>query len=120
MSSDLGIIPKPGRGKKLSLNLKSSNDTYNFGSIQENGEVWFYGIVTKTGELGNRQIGIDYLTKVAAAINGEFDTNYKEWFWCVKKNGNYIKITNYLKIKTEWKNIISETLDIISKLEEEA
>ncbi|MBN1774827.1 MAG: hypothetical protein JW817_00020 [Clostridiales bacterium] len=42
-----GIITKIGRGKRLSLNLKSSDDTYNFGSIQEDGDVWFYGIVSK-------------------------------------------------------------------------
>jgi len=48
LSNELNIIAKLGRGKRLSLNLKSPDDTYNFASIQEDGEVWFYGIVSKT------------------------------------------------------------------------
>ena len=71
LNSELNIISKLGRGKKLSLNLKSYNDTYNFGSIQEDGEVWFYGIITKTEELGDKNIGINYLKKLAELVNGE-------------------------------------------------
>lgn len=39
LSDEFGIITNIGRGKRLSLNIKSANDTYNFGSVQENGEV---------------------------------------------------------------------------------
>lgn len=119
LSSDLNIISKLGRGKRLSLNLKSSNDTYNFASIQENGEVWFYGIVNKTEEIGNKQIGIDYLKKIAFSVNGQFDDNTKEWSWSVKRNGKYIGITEYLKIKDNWKKIISETLNKINEIEQD-
>jgi len=119
LSSEFNIISKLGRGKRLSLNLKSSNDTYNFASIQQNGEVWFYGIVNKTEELGDRQIGIDYLKKVARIVKGEYDDNYQPWHWCVKRNGKYIQIKEYLNIKDKWKEVISETLNKINKLEEE-
>jgi len=118
LNSEFNIIPKLGRGKRLSLNLKSSNDTYNFASIQENGEVWFYGIVNKTEELGDKQIGIDYLKRLAKIVNGEFDNSYKEWNWCVKRTGKYIDLTEYLKIQKEWIELISETLDKINRLEE--
>jgi hypothetical protein len=119
LSSEFNIISKLGRGKRLSLNLKSSNDTYNFASIQQNGEVWFYGIVNKTEELGDRKIGIDYLKKVARIVKGEYDDNYQPWHWCVKRNGKYIQIKEYLNIKDKWKEVISETLNKINKLEEE-
>lgn len=119
LSTELNIISKLGRGKRLSLNLKSSNDNFNFASIQENGEVWFYGIVTKTEELGNKQIGINYLKKLADIIGGKFDNKYKEWLWCVKKDGNYISIVDYLKSQENWKKLISDTLDEINDIEEE-
>jgi len=85
LNSEFNIIAKLGRGKRLSLNLKSANDTYNFASIQE---------------------------------NGEFYDSYKEWQWCVKKNGKYINITEYLKVTKEWTKLISETLERINSLEE--
>jgi len=118
LSSELNILSKLGRGKKLSLNLKSSNDTYNFASIQENGEVWFYGIVTKTEEIGDKQIGIDYLKKIAETIKGKVVSKHEKWGWAIKRNGKYINVIEYLKIKEEWKKIISETMDKIEKLEE--
>ena len=118
LSSEFNIISKLGRGKRLSLNLKSSNDTYNFASIQQNGEVWFYGIVNKTEELGDRQIGIDYLKKVALIVKGQYDDNYQSWHWCVKRNGKYIQLKEYINIKEDWKKLISDTLDKINKVEE--
>ena len=114
----LNIIAKLGRGKRLSLNLKSSNDTYNFASIQEDGEVWFYGIVNKTEEIGDKQIGVDYLKTLAKTIGGKFVDTYKEWNWCVKKNGKYINIVEYLNIRESWTRIISETLEQINRLED--
>ena len=119
LSKELNIIPKLGRGKRLSLNLKSPNNTYNFASIQENGEVWFYGIVYNTNEIGNKQIGIDYLKNLAFSLNADFDDKYKsEWSWCVKKNGKYVNIIEYLNKKEEWKKNISDTLQKINKIEE--
>jgi len=118
LSSEFNIIPKLGRGKRLSLNLKSANETYNFASIQETGEVWFYGIVSKTEELGDKQIGVEYLKKLAKIVNGKFDNSYTIWQWCVKRNGKFINISEYLKVQKEWMNLIAETLDKINKLEE--
>ena len=118
LNSEFNIIPKLGRGKKLSLNLKSSNNSYNFASIQEDGEVWFYGIVYSTEELGDKQIGIDYLKYLAKIVSGKFDDSYSEWHWCVKKNGKFISIIEYLKFQKEWIELIDKTLEKIDKLEE--
>jgi len=118
LNSELNIIAKLGRGQRLSLNLKSSNDNYNFASIQETGEVWFYGIVSGIRELGDKQIGIEYLKNLAEMVNGEFDDSYKEWMWCVKRNKQYINLTDYLNIQKDWINLISSTLEKINKLEE--
>jgi hypothetical protein len=114
-----GIITKIGRGRKLSLNLKSADDTYNFASIQENGEVWFYGIVSKTEELGHSQIGVDYLKELAQLVGGRLDDSYKQWNWCVKKQGRYIMIDEYLSVQDEWKKLIGDTIGRIQKIEGE-
>ncbi|WP_430973279.1 hypothetical protein [Sunxiuqinia rutila] len=119
LKTELNIIPKLGRGKTVSLNLKSANGIYNFASIQETGEVWFYGIVYNTELIGDKSIGVDYLKKLANIVNGEFFDTYKVWNWCVKKNGMYINITEYLKHQREWVNLISETLEKINRLEED-
>ncbi|WP_313380532.1 hypothetical protein [Proteiniphilum saccharofermentans] len=79
LSDQLNINPKLGRGQRLSLNLKSADDSLNFASLQENGEVWFYGIVNKTEEIGSKQIGIDYLNNLANLVTGNLDTSTKEW-----------------------------------------
>lgn len=118
LSNQLNIIPKLGRGQRQSLNLKSSNDSLNFASIQENGEVWFYGIVSKTEEIGNKQIGIDYLNNLANLVNGNLDTSTKEWSWSVKRRGKYINITEYLPIQDEWSKIISEVLNKVNEIED--
>lgn len=118
LSDKLNIVTILGRGKRLSLNFKSSSETYNFASLQENGQVWFYGIVSRTEDLGDKQIGIDYLKALASAIGGKFYDSYSTWQWCVKKNGKYVNIIEYLEIKEKWIKIISDTLDKINRFEE--
>ena len=118
LKNELNIIAKLGRGKKLSLNLKSPNDTYNFACIQEDGEVWFYGIVNKTEEIGDKQLGIDYLKKLAEIVKATLDDSKKEWYWAVKRDGKYLKITEYMESKKEWINQISRTLEAIGEIEE--
>ncbi len=114
---ELNIQRVLGRGKRLSLNLKSFNDTYNFASIQQDGDVWFYGIVTKTNQIGNRKIGVNYLESLANIVNGELIDTYKDWHWCVKRNDQFINIIEYLSVKDEWKELLSRTLNEIDELE---
>lgn len=119
LQEDFEINPKMGRGKRLSFNLKTDDDRYNLASIQEDGRVFFYGIVTKTEEIGDKQIGVDYLKKLAKIVDGKFYDQYSEWSWCVKKNGNYPDIQDFLSQKNEWKKEIEVTLDKIKKIESE-
>lgn len=118
LKTEQSIIPKLGRGNRLSLNLKSPNDTYNFASVQETGEVWFYGIVVKTEELGDKKIGVNYLENLAELINGDLYDKYKEWQWCIKKDNKYPNISDFLDVKNNWKRLIAETIDQTSKLED--
>lgn len=115
LTDELNFVSKLGRGKRLSLNIKSPNENYNFASIQESGEVWFYGITY----IGNKQIGVDYLKKLATLLNANFDDSYKEWQWCIKRNGKYLSVIEYLNKKDDWKKIIIDTLDKIKMIEEQ-
>lgn len=115
---DLNIKIKLGRGNKISFNIKSPNEGYNFASVQESGEVWFYGLVTKAEEFGDRKIGENYLSKLAELVGGEVDDSYKEWSWTIKRDNNYLDITEYLEQKDQWKQLIADTLDALYKLED--
>lgn len=117
--SEYNLMPKPGRGKRRSLNIKSADDTYNFASIQETGEVWFYAIISKTEELGDRQIGIDYLQSLAKIVGGKVDTRHNHWYWSVKKSEQYIMVDEYLEHQAEWKELIGNTLRRIWDFEED-
>ncbi len=109
-----------GRGIKISMNLKTYDDKYNFASIQENGDVINYSIVTKTAEIGDRNIGINYLNSVAKLLDGVVETKNTEWHWTVKRKNAFINIADYLIVKQQWEQIIAETLTkIYSKDENE-
>jgi len=111
------INPKMGRGKKLSLNLKTDDDFLNLGSIQEDGTVNFYGVVTKTSESGDRQIGIDYLEQLASIIDGDLHTEFHEWSWCVKKNGRYPDIGEFMARKNDWITSIENLITKLKKID---
>lgn len=119
LGDEYGILAKLGRGRRLSLNLKSADDTYNFASIQENGEVWFYGIVSKTEESGSSQIGVDYLKELATLVGGRLDDSHKQWNWCVKKQGQYLTIDEYLSVQDGWRELIGKTIRRIQEVENE-
>jgi len=119
LAEELGIVASIGQGQKVSLNLKSPDEAYNLGSIQQNGELWFYGIVPKTEELGNRQIGIDYLKELARLVGGELDDKPKPWSWGIKRNGKYLMVDEYLASRDQWKQLMERTLEQIQRASEE-
>ena len=119
LTNESGLAFKLGRGKRLSLNIKSADDTYNLASVQEDGEVWFYGIVTKTEQLGNRQIGIDYLKELSQLVDGQFDDSYRQWNWCVRRSGQYIVVDEYLRRRSDWKNLMENLMERIQEVIEE-
>lgn len=119
LKTEHSIRVKPGRGKNLTLNLKSDDDRYNFATINEEGKVYFYGIVSNTRALGDATIGTDYLKGMAELIDGNFIDTYKEWMWCVKKEGEYPLVTDFLKRAEEWKFLIGTSIERIKKYENE-
>lgn len=108
-----------GRGKRLSFNIKTENERFNLASIQEDGQVWFYGIVPRAEELGNRELGLNYLRQMAAIIDGTFDDRYKDWVLCVKKDGRYPDVREYLDKKAEWKELLESTIEQLKRAEQE-
>jgi len=115
LTTELNFVSKLGRGKRLSLNIKTPNENFNFASIQESGEVWFYGITY----IGNKQIGVDYLKKLATLLNASFDDSYTDWKLCVKRNGKYLSVVEYLDKKEDWKKLIIDTLEKTKIIEEQ-
>ena len=118
LNQKYGIITKIGRGKTLSLNLKTDDDIFNFAGIIENGDVKFYGVLYEAAKIGDKSIGDKYLTDLAEALNAQYFKEYAEWSWCVKKNGNFIKINHYLDLKEKWINIIDDFINAKRKIEE--
>jgi hypothetical protein len=86
--------------------------------VQETGEVWFYGIVTKTEQLGDKQIGSNYLEELANLMKAEVDKNCKAWSWGVKRQGQYLMIDDYLARRQQWEALIQSTLQKIQEREE--
>jgi hypothetical protein len=69
--------------------------------------------------LGDKEIGVKYLKKLAEFVNGKLDDSYSLWQWCVKKNGKYVSIIEYLKFQEKWVELIAVTLDNINKIEDD-
>jgi hypothetical protein len=120
LGEELDVYPVIGRGKKLSLNLKTNDETYNFASLQETGEVMFFGIVNKASELGHPEIGKEYLEKLAAIVGGYLDDTVTTFSWGVRqRNRKYFSIDKYLEHTDEWIALIRETIDRLRKVEED-
>lgn len=117
LNSDLNINAVLGTGKNPTMNIKTGDNKFNLASVQDNGEIWFYGLVTKTDELGNRQIGIDYLQNLAKASGGDFYDGYKEFYWGVKKDGKLINVSDLLLVKNRWKDLMSEFIRCTDELQ---
>ena len=112
LGDEVDVYPVIGRGKKLSMNLKSMDETYNFASLQETGEVWFFGIVNKSSELGHPEIGKEYLERLADIVGGYMDDSVSMFSWGVRqKNRKYFSIEKYIEHEDEWVALIRQTLD---------
>ncbi|MBI9094681.1 MAG: hypothetical protein JEY71_07350 [Sphaerochaeta sp.] len=120
LGEELDVYPVVGRGKKLSLNLKTNDETYNFASLQETGEVMFFGIVNKASELGHPEIGREYLEKLAVIVGGYLDDTVTTFSWGVRQRSRkYFSIDNYLEHVDEWIALIRETIDRLRDVEED-
>ena len=119
LDDELDIRGTLGRGKKLSLNLKTTAYLYNFASLQETGEVFFYGIVERSAELGHKEIGLEYLQKLATLVGGYVDDTTHIFSWSVRqKDRKYFPIGAYLEHEDAWISLIAETIRRIREVEQ--
>lgn len=116
--SDHDMMITLGRGKRISINLKDPNGRYNFASIQETGEVWFYGIVEKMKDDGYQSIAENYLTKLSVILDAEYDKKMKIWYWGIKRKGKYLNVSEYINKKDEWEELLIECLLKVSDKED--
>ena len=95
------------------------DETYNFTSLQETWEVWFFGIVNKTSELGHPEIGREYLEKLSDIVDEYLEDSVSMFSWGVrKKNRKYFSIEKYLEQEDGWIALIRQTLDRLREAEE--
>ena len=83
--------------------LRNDGRKVNFGTLFPNGDLHTNYIVESAKEIGDPQIGVDYLEAVARLIPGatvKKDGNY--WTWCVVVGGGKPKIADVLKRSDEW------------------
>lgn len=118
LDEELDIKGTLGRGKKLSFNLKTTADMYNFASLQETGEVYFYGIVERSAELGHEEIGREYLENLATLVGGYVDDSNYRFGWSVRqKDKKYYPISSYLEHEDAWVALIGETIRRLREVE---
>jgi hypothetical protein len=71
----------------------------------------------QTEELGDKQIGLNYLHRVAKMVDGEVDQTLNQWYWGVKRQRQYLMIDAYLAHRNEWKEAIQGTLQKVQEWE---
>ena len=92
----------------------------NFGTLFPNGDLYTNYIVESAKEIGDPQIGVDYLEAVARLVPDatlKRDGNY--WTWCVVVGGRKPKIADVLKRSDEWLAAIGRTIVALNRLDEE-
>ena len=113
-----GVVTRSGTGATPALLLKTGVDGYTLASIQQDGAVRFYGIVTKTAEIGAERIGIDYLNELARFVGGSVDTSRRQFWWSVKRDRSYIDVGEYLDHADKWADLIGTTIERIVRSEQ--
>ena len=92
----------------------------NFGTLFPNGDLYTNYIVESAKEIGDPQIGVDYLEAVARLVPGatvKKDGNY--WTWCVVVGGRKPKIADVLKRSDEWLTAIGRAIVAFNRLDED-
>lgn len=117
----IGISGEPGHNAN-SLKLKSNLYGTNFGVFQINGSFYNCAIASSTEEMGQPQIGEEYLQQLANLLKNSFvkQTPSRMW-WTVMtkdhKGDRYVTAAEVLTVQSEWFNLIRQTLDRIASLE---
>lgn len=92
----------------------------NFGTLFPSGDLHTNYIVGSAKEIGDPQIGVDYLEAVAKLVPGatvKKDGDY--WRWCVVVDGRKPKIADVLKRSDEWLNAIGRAIGAFNQLDED-
>ena len=92
----------------------------NFGTLFPSGDLYTNYIVGSAKEIGDPQIGVDYLEAVARLVPGatvKKDGDY--WTWCVVVGGRKPKIADVLKRSDEWLAAIGRAIGAFNGLDED-
>ena len=96
--------------------LRDDGRRVNFGTLFPSGDLHTNYIVDSAKEIGDPQIGVDYLEAVASLIpraRVKMDGNY--WTWCVVVDGRKPKIADVLKRSDEWLDAMERAIDAFRK-----
>ena len=116
VSNKYNLVSVLGRGKNISLNLKSSDEYFNLASFQEKGDIEFYGIVYNAGRLNHKEIGIEYLDTIAAFTNARVTKERQECSWKVRHDNKDILAMEIVENKEKWEQAIDKFLSAYDEL----
>ena len=92
----------------------------NFGTLFPNGDLNTNYIVDSANEIGNPQIGEDYLEAVAGLVPGAtVKKDGKYWTWRVVVGGRKPKIADVLKRSDEWLTATGRAIVAFNRLDED-
>ena len=100
--------------------LRNDGRKVNFGTLFPNGDFHTNYIVESAKEIGDPQIGVDYLEAVARLVPGatvKKDGNY--WTWCVVVSGRKPKIADVLKRSDEWLTATGRAIVAFNRFDED-
>ena len=100
--------------------LRNDGRKVNFGTLFPNGDLHTNYIVESAKEIGDPQIGVDYLEAVAKLVPGatvKKDGNY--WTWCVVVSGRKPKIADVLKRSDEWLTATGRAIVAFNRFDED-
>lgn len=113
---DLGFYMKFG-DSSLMLHWDNSSDyNFNFATFRKDGKIHTNYFLEKTDRIGHREIGEQYLERLASLIDGEVIKSGNLWVWHVKKNNDLPTISETLKKEEEWLELIQETVERINQV----
>ena len=91
----------------------------NFGTLFPNGDLNTNYIVDNAKEIGDPQIGVDYLEAVARLVPGAtIKKDGKYWTWRVVVGGRKPKMADALERSDEWLTAIGRAIVAFNRLEE--
>ncbi|MBI5033554.1 MAG: hypothetical protein HZB51_23780 [Chloroflexi bacterium] len=120
-ASSIGLYTEPGQNSMI---LKSSSFDINFGIFATNGQFSNFRIASTTEQIGQPQVGEEYLNQLAKLLNNGFvKRSERRTHWTVKiktrEGERYATVDEVVAVQDKWLEIIQSTLDKISKLDPE-